>query len=85
MRQNALLNYGCFYTIIVAMNKIKMNIILTTVLVFAIGFPLSAHSATTYTLGMKVNNVANTVYAQDSGGWGGAGSTSSMVLVEVLA
>ena len=42
-------------------------------------------SATTYTLGMKVNNAANTVYAQDSGGWGGTGSTSSMILVEVLA
>jgi hypothetical protein len=41
-------------------------------------------SATTYTLGMKVNNAANTVYAQD-GPWGGTGSTSSMVLVEVLA
>ena len=54
LRQNALLNYGCFYTIIVAMNKIKMNIILTTVLVFAIGFPLSAHSATTYTLNLTI-------------------------------
>ena len=41
-------------------------------------------SATTYTLGMKVNNALNTVYAQD-GPWGGTGATASMILVEVLA
>ena len=41
-------------------------------------------SATTYTLGMKVNNAANVVYAQN-GTLGGTGSRGSIIVMEVSA
>ena len=41
-------------------------------------------SATTYTLGMKVNNAANTVYAQNNT-LGGTGGRGSIIAMEVLA
>lgn len=41
-------------------------------------------SATTYTLGMKVNNAANTVYAQNAT-LGGTGGRGSIIVMEVSA